>query len=130
VARPIAFALIALGACAPHVRPPPESADRDIPFAAYELYPEGVAFDPTTGGFFVGSLRHGTIGRVMRDGTYRPFTAPGPLVSTQGIAVDLVRRRVLLVGGDLGVGVRTSAETLERQAGLALYALDTGALIR
>lgn len=106
----------------------PAAPTGDIAFTAHELYPEGVAYDASTGGFFVSSLRYGTVGRVLPDGTYHPFAAAGPLVSTQGIAVDAARGRLLVAGGDLGVGVRSSPETERRQAGLAVYDLGTGAL--
>lgn len=121
------LALLAATSCAP--RPAPSTPPGDVRFTAPELYPEGVAFDPTTGGFFVGSLRHGVVGRVVPDGRYSPFAEAGPLVSTQGIAVDAARGRLLVVGGDLGVGARSSETTQERQAGLAAYDLDTGALL-
>jgi sugar lactone lactonase YvrE len=110
--------------------PAPSAPRTNVPFTAHELYPEGVAFDPATGGFFVSSLRYGTIGRVSLDGTYQPFTEAGPLVSTQGIAVDTARGRLLVVGGDLGVGERSSEATQERQAGVAVYDLGTGILQR
>ena len=117
-----------LAACGgPHTISAPEG---DIRFTAHELYPEGVSYDPTTGGFFVSSLHYGTIGRVAPDGTYRTFAEAGPLVSTQGLAVDMVRGRLLVVGGDLGVGERTAEATEQHQAGLAVYDLATGALQR
>ena len=126
--RPLlALAALGLAACASPL-PMPLLPTTDVRFEADTLYPEGLAFDPTTGGFFVSSLRLGTVGRVLPDGTYRPFTAPSPLVSTQGIAVDPTRGRLLVVGGDLGVGDRTAAATQEQQAGVGIYDLDTGAL--
>ncbi len=121
--RPVLVAMLACAAC--HV---PASPAGDVIVNAPGLYPEGVAFDPTTGGFFVSSLRDGTVGRVSRDGTVRPFVPSGPLVSTQGIAVDAVRGRLLVVGGDLGVGARSSDASERRQAGLAVYSLASGAL--
>ncbi len=122
-----ALAALALSSCAP--RPAPPAPRGDVAFTAPALYPEGVAFDPATGGFFVSSLRLGTVGRVAPGGTYRPFAEAGPLVSTQGVAVDAARGRLLVVGGDLGVGERSSEATRERQAGLAVYDLGTGTLL-
>lgn len=127
-ARLALAAALAAGSCTSVPRPMPVAPPSDVPFVAHELYPEGVAADPTTGGFFVSSFRFGTVGRVMPDGGYQPFADSDPFVSTFGLAVDGARRRVLVVGGDLGVGARTSPETLERQAGMAVYDLDTGAL--
>jgi sugar lactone lactonase YvrE len=124
----LALLVLATTSCAPpdppRVYAPPQA---DVSFSAPGLYPEGVAFDPTTNGFFVSSLRTGAVGRVMPDGTYELFAEPGLLVSTQGMAVDAARGRLLVVGGDLGVGERSSAATQEKQAGLGIYDLATGA---
>lgn len=125
----LVLTVLTMASCTPRpARMPPASATADVRFVAHELYPEGVVFDPTTGGFFVSSLREGTVGQVLPDGTYRTFASPGPLVSTQGIAVDTARGRLLVVGGDLGVGERSSPATEENQAGVAVYDLGTGAL--
>ena len=109
----------------PAAAPPPG----DLAFTAHELYPEGVAYDAAMGDFYVSSMRYGTVGRVAQDGTYSPFADAGPLVSTQGIAVDAARGRLLVAGGDLGVGTRTAEATQERMAGVTVYDLGSGALL-
>lgn len=61
------------------------------------LYPEGVAWDPETRSFFVGSLGDGSLHRVDvgNDGKQSMFAAaPAGAWSTSGIAVDAENRRL------------------------------------
>ncbi|RFU43473.1 hypothetical protein DZF91_00970 [Actinomadura logoneensis] len=97
---------------------------------AASLHPEGVAWDPTRGTFLVGSLRHGTVSVVRRDGTVRTLVDDPALVSTTGIRVDAPRRRLLVANADPGVGVKTSPATAKHLAGVGIYDLRTGRRVR
>jgi hypothetical protein len=52
------------------------------------------------------------------------------MVSTLGVRVDPVRRRVLVAYADIGVGARSAPETLFSSSGVGVFDLRTGALIR
>jgi sugar lactone lactonase YvrE len=62
--------------------------------AQKDLIPEGVAYDPKTGAFFVSSVRHRKIVRVGADGAATDFVAEGRdgLFSVLGLAADPERR--------------------------------------
>jgi len=62
--------------------------------AAADFIPEGIAHDPQTGDFFVGSVRHRAIARISKNGEERPFVTQGRdgLWSVLGLAVDAPRR--------------------------------------
>jgi len=63
-------------------------------FADKRLYPEGGAFDPVDGAFFVGSLEHGNITRVDANGSESIFFAGTGETAryTLGMQVDADRR--------------------------------------
>ena len=65
-------------------------------FADRKLYPEGGAFDPATGSFFVGSLGHGNITRVSPEGTESVFYAGTGETArfTLGMQIDATRNRL------------------------------------
>ncbi|WP_158887430.1 SMP-30/gluconolactonase/LRE family protein [Amycolatopsis anabasis] len=95
---------------------------------APSLHPEGVCWDPTRHTFLVGSMRHGTVSVVRRDGSVRTLVDDGVMVSTIGVRVDAARRRVLAAYQDLGVGTKSSEATKNRQSGVGVFDLATGAL--
>ncbi|MEV5570749.1 hypothetical protein AB0L06_11905 [Spirillospora sp. NPDC052269] len=97
---------------------------------AASLHPEGLAWDPTRGRFLVGSLRHGTVSVVRRDGSVRTLVDDPALVSATGIKVDAARGRLLVANADPGVGVKTSAATAKHIAGVGVYDLRSGRRIR
>lgn len=96
---------------------------------AATLHPEGVAWDPFRKTFLVGSVRHGTVSVVRPDGAVDTLVDDGVMVSTIGVHVDPVRRRVLVAYQDPGVGTRTSEQTLLKQSGLGIFDLATGRLL-
>jgi sugar lactone lactonase YvrE len=98
--------------------------------SAPSLHPEGIAWDPVRGAFLVSSLRHGTVSVVRRDGSVRTLISDERMVSTLGVRVDQVRRRVLVAYADIGVGVRSTPETLFSTSGIGVFDLHTGGLIR
>ncbi|WP_371482359.1 hypothetical protein [Kitasatospora sp. NBC_00315] len=94
---------------------------------APSLHPEGATWDPLHRQFLVGSLHHGTVSAVRPDGSVRTLVdEPQTIVSVLGLHVDAARDRVLVANGDNGVGVRSSAATTGKLAGLGAYDLETG----
>lgn len=65
-------------------------------FSDRDLFPEGGAFDPTDGAFYVGSLRHGNLIRVDAQGAESVFYAGTGEASrmTLGMQVDAARRQL------------------------------------
>lgn len=98
----------------------------EIRFTKEGLYPEGVSHDSTHERFLITSLRFGTIGQVGYDGTYTPFIQDDRLISTIGLKVDEVRKRVLVAVSDPGAGIGTTPETAGQLAALGIYDLMTG----
>jgi len=104
--------------------PPPAAAG--IEFKAPTAYPEGIAFNPKTNEFFVSSMRHGTVGAVKADGTYREFAKDPLLVSAVGMHADPERNRLLVCVSDPGVSMVTSPKTQKKIARLVAFDLTTG----
>jgi sugar lactone lactonase YvrE len=66
-----------------------------------DMFPEGVAFDPTVRAFYVGSLTEAGITRVDADGTQSVFMPSGPtMLSSAGMKVDAAARRLWVCGSD------------------------------
>jgi sugar lactone lactonase YvrE len=95
--------------------------------SAPTLHPEGVAFDPVRSAFLVGSVTHGTVSVVRRDGTVRTLVSDPRLVTTMGVAVDVARHRLLVANADLGLADRSQPATTFNLAGVGSYDLRTGA---
>jgi sugar lactone lactonase YvrE len=98
----------------------------EIAGSAPTLHPEGVAFDPVRGEFLVGSVTHGTVSVVHRDGTVRTLVGDPRLVTTMGLAVDAARHRLLVANADLGLADRSTPGTTFNLGGLGSYDLRTG----
>jgi sugar lactone lactonase YvrE len=98
--------------------------------SAPALHPEGVAFDPARAAFLVGSVTHGTVSVVRRDGTVRTLVDDSRLVTSMGIAVDSARRRLIVANADLGVADRSSPQTTFNLGAVGIYDLRTGAALR
>ncbi|MBM7790193.1 SMP-30/gluconolactonase/LRE family protein [Tenggerimyces flavus] len=110
---------------------PAAAASRAAPPAVIDgsaptLHPEGVAWDPSRKSFLVGSVRHGTVSIVKTDGSTRTLANEPRIVFTIGVHVDARRNRVLAAYADYGVGTRSTPETVQKQAGLAIFDLETG----
>jgi DNA-binding beta-propeller fold protein YncE len=99
---------------------------------AAQLHPQGVAWDPTRNAFLVGSIRHGTVSVVDAGGTVRTLIEHPRMVSTTGVHVDRLRGRVLVGYADVGLGTRTSPETVGRLSGVGMLVVNTadGTLFR
>ncbi|MCC8247420.1 hypothetical protein [Saccharothrix luteola] len=87
------------------------------------LHPEGIAWDPLRHAFLLGSIRRGTV-EVVRDGTTKTLISDPRMVSTFGVHV--VRDRVYVAYGDMGLGARSTPETTYRSSGLGVFDLATG----
>jgi len=95
--------------------------------AEKDLIPEGLAHDPVTGAFFLGSLYKRKIVRIGPDGQARDFTASGQdgLWQVLGMKVDAKRRLLWVVtaaGGEAGAQEGCSA--------VLVYDLGAGTLAR
>lgn len=101
-----------------------------VSFKSMALYPEGVEYDAKSQHFLVTSLRYGTVGTVQDDGTYQEFIKKDNFVSAIGIRIDSARDRLLVCNSDPGVGINTKKETQGKLAGLGVFQLSTGNLIK
>ncbi len=87
--------------------------------AAEDLFPEGVAWDPTRRSLLVGSFdRPALISAVGRDGVARTVVSDPDVPGFAGLKVDAARHRIVAVYGD---------PRLPGVTGLAVYDLGTGA---
>jgi sugar lactone lactonase YvrE len=98
-----------------------------IAFTADQLYPETASWSAMENVFFVGSVRHGAVGKVTLDGKYSPFITDKKLVSTVGLFADDAHNTLWVTNSDPGAGDRTNAATQGKLAGVAAYDETTGA---
>jgi len=89
------------------------------------LIPEGIAWDPKSGSYFVGSIAQRKVVRVDSSGAVSDFSKPGDLRNVLGLAVDPSRRRLHAVSTSLVAGASDRARNQ-----VVTYDLDTGALVR
>lgn len=92
-----------------------------------ELHPEGITWDPVRRTFLVGSIRHGTVEVVHRDGTTTTLVRDPRMVSTFGI--HAVGAKLYVAFADIGLGARSTPDTTYKSSGLAVYDLVTGRLL-
>ncbi len=123
------------GACTDSDTPAISNADTPttpdvIRFKKMALYPEGVEYDANRNSFLVTSLREGVIGEVKDDGTYNVLAKDPHMVSAIGIRIDAARDRFLVCNSDPGVSIHTDPKTQGKLAGLAVFQLSTGKLIK
>ncbi len=103
---------------------------KEITFNKNRLFPEGVDYSYKSNLFYVSSLAEGKIGRVDMKGQYEVFIDDPKLVSAIGLRVDDKRNRLLVCNSDPGVSFKTRKKTQRKLAGLGIYDLSTGKLIR
>lgn len=101
-------------------------AAKDVTFTAAQAYPESVTWSAQQNVFLVGSVRHGTVGKVTPDGRYQVFIEDARLISTLGLRVDDRRNMLWVAGADPGRGERTSAATRGKLAVVASFDATTG----
>ncbi|QIS76144.1 hypothetical protein HB370_32005 [Streptomyces sp. DSM 40868] len=105
--------------------------DRDVITGhATELYPEGVAWDPTRRAFLTGSASQGNLSVIGLDGSVTELAPSIGKVSTLGIRVDVARNRILVAYSDFWVRQRLEVGDQPPTSGVAVFALDTGRLQR
>jgi sugar lactone lactonase YvrE len=90
------------------------------------LIPEGIAHDPTTGSYFVGSVAESKVVRVDAKGAANDLSKPGELHQVLGLAVD-PERRLLHVVSTTGI---TPAEGRAPVNRIVSYDLTAGAATR
>jgi sugar lactone lactonase YvrE len=114
------------------IPPAPKSAAAPevIAFTKAALYPEGLEYDAKRNRFLVTSLREGIVGEVADDGTYKVFVQDPTFVSAIGIRIDAERDRLLVCNSDPGVSVHTKKETQGKLAGIGIFQLSTGKLVK
>ncbi|WP_017572093.1 SMP-30/gluconolactonase/LRE family protein [Nocardiopsis halotolerans] len=107
---------------------PPGPPFRQITGSFPELYPEGIAWDPTRNGFIVGSALHGNLALIEPGGeTEELVPSIGP-VSTLGVRVDTERDRVLVAYSDFWT--RQEMDTgMPPTSGVAAFDLHTLELV-
>jgi len=119
------FLAVSLGGCSGK-----QQAPDVISVKVPALYPEGVDYDAKGKRFFISSLHEGTVGQVADDGSYKPFVTDSKMVSAIGLRVDAARNRLLVCNSDPGVSLHTKKETQAKLAGLGIYDLSSGKLIK
>ena len=110
--------------------PAAQSLPDVISFTKEALYPEGLEYDAGNNRFLVTSLHEGTVGTVTPDGSYNVLFQDEHMVSAIGIRIDHGHDRVLVCNSDPGVSLHTKPETQGKLAGLAVFQLSTGNLIK
>jgi sugar lactone lactonase YvrE len=98
----------------------------DITFSASQVYPESITWSAKQHVFMVGSVTHGTVGKISVDGQYTPFITDKRLVSTLGLLVDDRRNVLWVTNSDPGVGENTDTATVGKLAAVATYDATTG----
>ena len=99
----------------------------DISFSSPQLYAESGTWSAKQNVFMVGSVRHGTVGKVTPEGRYVPFIKDKRLISTLGMTVDDKRNTLWVTNADPGAGDRTNDATKGKLAAIATYNATTGA---
>jgi hypothetical protein len=89
------------------------------------LIPEGIAHDPRTRSYFVGSIAGRKVVRVDSSGAVSEFSRPGELRNVLGLAVDAGRRRLHVVSTSLSPGAPDSSRNR-----VVSYDLNTGTRVR
>ena len=107
----------------------PVKTDGRIAFALPDrgLIPEGIAFDPRSSTFFVGSIARNAIHRVDARGRMHRFSQAGDaLDAVLGLAVDAAARRLYAVS----TSALTAAGRERLRNAIKVYDLDAGRLLR
>lgn len=94
------------------------------------LYPETVVVNPHNGRFVLGSFSDGAIYEANDEGLYRVLVDDEHLHSVLGIAIDQARNRIYVADGDVGVSKRSVDGGAFTVAGLGVFDLTDGSLIR
>lgn len=123
--------LTALGAAAAGVEAaePASQSTRSFSLAEKDLLTEGLAYDPATKSFYVGSVRQRKILRVAPDGTATPFASEKDgLFGVFGMAADAKRRRLWAATSSLPE-MRGFDAAAGSKAALVVFDLGTGRVL-
>ncbi len=94
-----------------------------------ELIAEGVAFDPKTGRFFLGSVHQRKIVVIEKDGTAKDLSLPADgLYSVLGMKVD-AGRKILWAASSAFPQMKGFAQSDDGKAGIFKYDLKSGKLL-
>lgn len=93
-----------------------------------DLIPEGIAFDATTGDFYVSSIHRRKIVRISRDGKSSDFVREGQdgIFATLGMKVD-AKRRLLWAVSHAAQEMNGYSDAVDGQSAIFAYDLNTGA---
>jgi sugar lactone lactonase YvrE len=119
--------LLSCAAAGPRPAAGPGIPHQAIHVSRPTLFPEGIAFNPVSGRFLLGSFREGAVYEIGEDGTPRALVTDDRLHSVLGVCVDAKRNRLLVANSDIGSAARPEAAGPAKLASLGIYALDTGA---
>lgn len=103
----------------------PRKTDGRVAFTLPDrrLLPEGIAYDPVTHRFFVGSIARRAIYRIERDGSLTRFSQKqAKLDSVLGLAVDASRRKLYAVS----TSALTQQGKIERRNAVMAFDLPSG----
>lgn len=128
----VSFLAVLLAGCDKGKAPTAQkaAAPEVVSFTKAALYPEGIDYDAKGKRFLVTSLHEGIVGEVTDDGTYKIFAQDPNMVSAIGIRIDAARDRVLVCNSDPGASIHTKKENQGKLAGLGVFQLSTGKLIK
>lgn len=106
---------------------PVSTSEQFVVIEQADLCPEGIAYDPVSERFFVGSMRHGTILAVDKSGKATPFATLSDEIgySTLGLHVDTERSLLWACGFPTVLHERFSEENVGTSAMFA-FDLKTG----
>ena len=101
-------------------------AQKKIEFDAYDVYPEGVAYDAAANVFYVSGVTHGTVGKVNMTGNYTEIFRDTMLRSTYGMKLDPSGKKLWICAGDANYSRHASEATHKKMIRLVAIDLATG----
>ncbi|MBO9659394.1 MAG: hypothetical protein J7527_11270 [Chitinophagaceae bacterium] len=97
-----------------------------ITFKAPLFYPEGIAVNATSGDFYTGSVKTGTIIKVSPQGAVAPFYSDTSLKSSFGMKVDAKRSKLWVCTGDPNYSDYKDSSTYKKMIRLIGIDLSNG----
>ncbi|MCD0467012.1 SMP-30/gluconolactonase/LRE family protein [Flavobacterium sp. ENC] len=94
------------------------------------VYPEGIDYDSKNEKFLYGSMYKGTVYSLSPKGEVKSFATSSKLVLPTGLFTDEVRNRLIVANADLGISQKSTEGSAGSVATVAIFNLDTGALIK
>lgn len=102
------------------------SAQKKIEFEAYDVYPEGIAYDAGSSAFYISGVRHATVGKVSMAGVYMPVFQDTMLKSTYGMKIDPSGKKIWICAGDANYSAHASDVTHKKMIRLIAIDIATG----